>query len=515
MHAVMNWLWQGGVVAVASALLLLALRRTSATARYGVCWGAWLLILALPFLPLLLSTTPSAEALLPAQTEAVVSLPDAWWTSLVLIEVAWLLWAWVQLVRFVLAIIAIRQARARSRAFPAQLEQAMPHWRRVSAAGRRARLVVSKSVASAAVLGWGAPVIAVAPALVKTLSPADLERVLIHEWAHVQRRDDLANILQVVVRIVAGWHPALWWIDRRLSAEREIACDEMAVAITGSPKSYAECLMKLSSVTRTPMAMLTAPVVPASGLRARVVKIVSPYPLIAASWSRALAATCVVALCVISAVVGGRTIVAAATFVAPIVAASIAPFDQPFERPRDLVDEATSVATDQPTARPLRRSQGQPQSQRRQETAPPLYRPLQQTSPALHTAPVVELASAPLLNAPTAVESSAPMAAPEPQPATPVAAMTASVPPAPVPEQDTSAPEGRSPWEAAAAGGVALGQRSQDAGVAIGKGSQGAGVAIGKGSQDAGVAIGRASKDAGVATAGFFSRFARRVAGSF
>src|SRR6186713_3481159 len=130
MHAVMNWLWQGGVVAVAASLLLLALRRTSATARYGVCWGTWLLILALPFLPLLASTKPAANVFLPAQTEAVVSLPDAWWTSLVLIEVAWLLWAWVQLVRFALAIIAIRQARARSRAFPAQLDQAMPHWRR-------------------------------------------------------------------------------------------------------------------------------------------------------------------------------------------------------------------------------------------------------------------------------------------------------------------------------------------------------------------------------------------------
>jgi hypothetical protein len=32
---------------------------------------------------------------------------------------------------------------------------------------------------------------------------------------------------------------------------------------------------------------------------------------------------------------------------------------------------------------------------------------------------------------------------------------------------------------------------------------------------DGGVAIGRKSKEAGVATAGFFSHFARRVAGSF
>ena len=76
--------------------------------------------------------------------------------------------------------------------------------------------------------------IAVAPSLVRTLDADELDRVLIHEWAHVQRRDDLVNILQIVVRIIAGWHPALWWIDRRLHVEREIACDEITVAVTGS-----------------------------------------------------------------------------------------------------------------------------------------------------------------------------------------------------------------------------------------------------------------------------------------
>ena len=80
-------------------------------------------------------------------------------------------------------------------------------------------------------------------------------------------------MLQIVVRTVAGWHPALWWIDRRLHVEREIACDEMTVAITGSPKSYAECLMKLSRLRGTPRAMQTAPAVfTPSSLRARVVK---------------------------------------------------------------------------------------------------------------------------------------------------------------------------------------------------------------------------------------------------
>jgi beta-lactamase regulating signal transducer with metallopeptidase domain len=498
MHAVMNWLWQGGVVAVAASVLLLTLRRTSATARYGVCWGASLLILGLPVLPLLLSATVRADAFLPTQTEPVVSLPDAWWTSAVVIGVAWLLWAWVHLVRLVVAIVSIHHARARSRVFPAHLESRLPHWRRVSTAGRRARLVVSTSVSSAAVLGWGAPMIAVAPSLVRTLSPADLDRVLIHEWAHVQRRDDLANILQVVLRMVAGWHPALWWVDRRLRAEREVACDEMTVAVTGSPRSYAECLMKLSSVTRTPMAMLTAPVVPASGLRARLVRIVSPHPLLTAPWSRGLATTSVLALCVISAMVGGRTLVAAAAFVAPIAAAGIRTFETPLHRAVETRPGMQNVTTARPAPRPRERPLSPPPTRTEQPLAPPHHESLQ-AGPA---SPVAELPATAMPDVPAVRDFTAAPA--DVQPAAPLVVSATSLAPAPAPVDDTSAPEARSPWGAAAAGGVVLGRGSQDAGVAIGRQSQ-----------DAGVAIGKASKDAGVATAGFFSRFARRVAGSF
>ena len=135
MDAVLNWLWQGGVVAAASGAMLSALRRATGTARYAVCWAALLLIVALPALPSVASTTPAANALLPTQTDAIVSLPDAWWTSTRVILAAWFVWATIQLVRFVSAIVAIRQARARSRRFPSHLESVLPHWRRIRVEG--------------------------------------------------------------------------------------------------------------------------------------------------------------------------------------------------------------------------------------------------------------------------------------------------------------------------------------------------------------------------------------------
>src|SRR5262245_46334821 len=155
MDAALNWLWQGGVVAAASLVMLFALQRARANVRYAVCWVALLLILVLPMLRSL-AVAPPADAFLPMQTDAIVSLPDAWWTSTLVLLGAWMIWASIQCVRFVSAIVAIRRARARSRTFPSHLESILPHWRRVRTEGRRATLVLSNAVTSAAVLGWGA-----------------------------------------------------------------------------------------------------------------------------------------------------------------------------------------------------------------------------------------------------------------------------------------------------------------------------------------------------------------------
>jgi hypothetical protein len=384
---------------------------------------------------------------------------------------AWIAWAGVSTIRFAAAMAALRRARVRARAFPSQVESGLPHWNRVRLQGRRATLVASDSVTTAAALGCGTPMIAVAPSLVKTLDAAELDRVLIHEWVHIQRRDDLVHILQILVGLVAGWHPAVWWIDRRLHVEREMACDEMTVAITGSPKSYAACLLKLSGLRGSGRTMLAAPAVfKASGLRARVTKIVSPHRWIAPVWSRSLASAIVVALCVTSAGVGRLTLVEASTLALPFEALA-----QPMVHPRmDLTVPPVAAPTTSESAeirRPGRQSAAAAQPS--QEPTAPTPSPSPQSQP-----------QAPAPQAPATVntvDTTLPVThGSDELPGVPQTAVV-SGPPEP-PASTEAADPGRAPWTVAA---------------------------------DAGKAVGRKSKDAGVATAGLFSRFARRVAGSF
>jgi bla regulator protein blaR1 len=466
MDAMFNWLWQGGVVAVAWLLMLLALEHARANVRYIVCWAASLVIMALPAVPLLQSSTTISATALPApQLDAIVSLPDAWWTSTIVMLAAWVVWASIQVIRFISAIVAIRRARARSRAFPPHVESVLPRWRRIRSEGRRVTLVLSDAVTTAAVLGWGAPMIAVAPSLLTTLDADELDRVLIHEWAHVQRRDDLVHTLQNVIRVIAGWHPALWWIDRRLHVEREIACDEIAVALTGSPKSYAECLMKLACLKGTRRAMQMAPaVLTSSTLRARVIKIVSPHRSIAPVWSRSIAAAIVTTLCFMCVGLGGLKLVQATTLALPFVSARmlsttpdrLAPVAVPMLR-RDTATEPS----------PRRPPNGVASAQR-PKTEQSSRSPQPETEP--DQPPTSDAASS--VDSTRAAEADVERA---------VVAETASAPDTPE-RPDATAAQPRSPWTAAASGGTALGRKS---------------------------------KDAGVATAGFFTRFARRVAGSF
>jgi hypothetical protein len=305
--------------------------------------------------------------------------------------------------------------------------------------------------------------IAVSPSLLDSLGPEELDRVLIHEWAHVQRRDDLLNLVQIGARAIAGWHPAVAWIDRRLQIEREIACDEATVTIAGSPRSYAHCLVKLASLNEASHTLRAAPaILPAAGLRARIVKIVSTHPSLAPRWSRAIAMGIVAVVGLISMGLGGLRIIEASALTLPLVSPRALGLTLPRLAPRPVPASMPDIARVSPLA-PARRQPLAPPPPAAQEAV----RPIVESAPA---APPTH-AAAPELPAGPGVD---PEAA-----AIPLLAAAPTVLPATL---EPSPEKPRAPWTVAA---------------------------------DGGVAIGRKSKQAGVATAGFFSRVARRVAGSF
>jgi beta-lactamase regulating signal transducer with metallopeptidase domain len=478
MDFIANWLVQGCVVALATvAIVRWLLSRAPAAARYLVCWVGLSAVLALPLVSLI-PVAPSQEQGVTVDapaSAALISLPHSP-TSVPLIIGAWLVWLAVFGAQLTAAMVALQRARQRCRAFPLALEDRLASWVRVKHQGRFAQLVVSDDVGAAAVIGCGAPVIAVAPALVQHLTAAELDRVVIHEWAHVQRRDDLGNVAQLMARLVAGWHPGIWWLDRWLRAEREVACDEMAVMLTGSSKIYAACLVKLASLPLASRDRSPAlGVLSSTSLATRVERIVSRTGHASPNRSRMLLTVSVLLLVGVSLAIGSLRIVEAVV-VPPeldtVADVQLTPVDTANENAGTIVRAAIPTTVSQmPRLAAIRRSvttvrQSLPDVATSADT--PAGKASDDTpSDVVHT----PLAAAILAEAGTA----------ETEGDTPV---ESSPPQAPPPIAPLQAPDAQRavPWTAAADAGIALGQRS---------------------------------KEGGVAAARFFSRLGKRIADSF
>src|SRR6185503_8551324 len=77
------------------------------------------------------------------------------------------------------------------------------------------------------------------------LSPDQLLAILAHELAHIRRHDFLVNGIQRAVECVLFYHPAVWWVSRRIRVERERCCDDLAVGVCGNRLLYAQALLTL------------------------------------------------------------------------------------------------------------------------------------------------------------------------------------------------------------------------------------------------------------------------------
>jgi beta-lactamase regulating signal transducer with metallopeptidase domain len=289
--ALANWLWQGSAIALAATAILRPSRRISATTRYQIWWITLFLVLALPILSVQRPASsfqpePAHSYASEAAAEAGAgSVPGStswkleagsWkvppWTGALLV-VVWLATATISLSRTAVAVVALRRLKRLARPFPEAGEARLPTWLVLRALGRPTRLVVSDHIHAAAVLGLTSPSIAVAPLTIAALDDLELDQIVVHEWAHVQRRDDLARLAQRVIVALAGLHPAVWWIDRQLSLERETACDDWAVQATGSARGLAVCLTKLAALPGRPSHSVVVPSALSSELTARVVRL--------------------------------------------------------------------------------------------------------------------------------------------------------------------------------------------------------------------------------------------------
>src|ERR1700686_3409033 len=255
---ILNALPEGFLVAVFAWALLRVLPRQNSGTRFAVWFLALLTVAALPGLGgigegqarMVAGMSSFMSAATPGGSlRRTTSIPGRWALSVFLI---WALGASVAMMRLLAGLWRLRQLRRScTPIIAADLDPAVR--KTVEAIGASGSIISSHSIMIAtsecvrvpAAIGFWKRTIVLPAWTLRELPAQDLNVILLHEFAHLRRWDDWTNLIQKIVRALFFFHPAVLWTEKRISVEREMACDDAVLAETANPHGYATCLVSL------------------------------------------------------------------------------------------------------------------------------------------------------------------------------------------------------------------------------------------------------------------------------
>ena len=159
-----------------------------------------------------------------------------WWVAM------WVAGVSVLSIRLLMGVLGLRRWRREREQLPLAVGGRVTELAERMGLGRFQAVFGSRRVKQAVAVGYWRPMVLVPIACLSAMPVEMLEAVIAHELAHIRRWDLWVNLLQRVMETVLFYHPAVWSLSGKVRAEREICCDEMAVAVTGRRVEYASAL---------------------------------------------------------------------------------------------------------------------------------------------------------------------------------------------------------------------------------------------------------------------------------
>ena len=279
---VLDSLWVALALALAAWALARFLPRTNAATRHLLWWAVLALVVLLPFrgfergpadrapnrqpvsipiarfVPASIAIAPAAFVPARPLARAIFPLriPAGGWLRLAVI--LWMLFCLVHLCRIAWSFLYLRGIKRRSQAAPEALCGSFQSWVTACGIRRPVRLLVSGQIASPMAVGFRHPAVILPAALLTQFRDRELDHVLLHELAHVARRDDWTNLGARCLAALVGLHPVAAWVLSQVAHERELACDDWVVSMTGEARPYAASLARLFELCGTRRRMLLA-----------------------------------------------------------------------------------------------------------------------------------------------------------------------------------------------------------------------------------------------------------------
>src|SRR5450755_3913927 len=318
--ALLHFPWQGTAVAALAAAAMALCRRASSRYLLGV--SALVLMLLAPLATFLfysqqhssVADTAKSSALVLTSAQAkdqVVASSAAQRSSVApsLDALPWLVEAWLLGVAFFSLrsaggfLLLERERRKRSTVVGPRVLEICYTLQDQLGLQRAIAYCECAWLQAPAVIGWFRPIVFLPATALTGLSEEQLQAVIAHELAHILRFDPFVNVFQVCVETLLFYHPAIWWLNKRVRAEREHCCDDVAVTLCGNAVEYARALTLMEEWRSAPVFAMAANRGP---LTERIVRVLGLKTLGAGMRGIGLAGSI---LCLIAALVAGNALV--------------------------------------------------------------------------------------------------------------------------------------------------------------------------------------------------------------
>ncbi len=251
-------LWQGALIALLFLLLLVLFRKSRANIRYLI--GVSMLFLMILASMVTLNLVYQGEAVRQASGgrflsggTGLMAGHDFWFQvkdwfdrGLPLIVSIWFLGALFFFLRFVSGILGNQRLRHH------HLREVSEHWQeKVRSLAQRIRVrrpvVMRESFLARFPLTIGhlKPMILFPVGMLAQIPPSQVETLIVHELAHILRRDYIVNVFQNIMEILYFYHPGIRWVSNQIRNEREHCCDDLTVSALGDRLTYAMALTRV------------------------------------------------------------------------------------------------------------------------------------------------------------------------------------------------------------------------------------------------------------------------------
>jgi beta-lactamase regulating signal transducer with metallopeptidase domain len=266
-------LWQGLIFAMVAGIILVLTKRSPSALRYNLLCSGMVLFLAvsgytfyrqLPVGGGLAGVQPEMHAGVPSignskdplsnlvtapeQPASIRTAIDAlvqyFNSHAALVVVIWFILFLARFVKLLSGWVYAQRIRYyQTSPVPAEWQQRLNALLAQLRISRPVALLESALIAVPIVVGALKPVILVPMGLLTQLPAHQVESILLHELAHIRRRDYLFNLVQHVVDTLFFFNPALVWVSSLIRTERENCCDDIAIRETRSRRQLIEALV--------------------------------------------------------------------------------------------------------------------------------------------------------------------------------------------------------------------------------------------------------------------------------